>query len=155
MTKLSGIEWLKICLETQTDDCIPWPLSRDNKGYPQVCTGRIDAKTTKIEKANRVICRMAHGEPPTPEHQAAHSCGNRGCVNKEHLSWKTQGENEEDKKTHGTLVPNTWGRNGKLTTLQRAEIVADKTTPKVELAARYGVRRGTIEYHHNKAKKRA
>lgn len=49
-------------------------------------------------------CKSQHGDPPTPKHQAAHSCGNGhlGCVASAHLSWKTKIENEADKILHGT-----------------------------------------------------
>jgi hypothetical protein len=67
--------------------------------------------------AHRLMCQLAHGDPPTPDHIAAHSCGrgHEGCVNPNHLSWKTYSENELDKRVHGTTRNPWWGKKGKLT----------------------------------------
>ena len=35
--------------------------------------------------------------------EAAHDCGNKLCVNSEHLTFKTAPENATDKYTHGTM----------------------------------------------------
>lgn len=50
------------------------------------------------------MCQKAHGDPPSPKHDAAHSCGrgHEGCVNPNHLSWKTKKQNQADRITHGT-----------------------------------------------------
>lgn len=48
------------------------------------------------------MCTLAHGEPPTPEHEAAHRCGNPKCRNPRHLRWATGSENSYDKLVHGT-----------------------------------------------------
>lgn len=54
--------------------------------------------------ASRVMCVLAHGEPPDLSYEAAHSCGNgaNGCLNPGHLSWKTRTENQGDRVEHGT-----------------------------------------------------
>jgi hypothetical protein len=51
------------------------------------------------------MCLLAHGEPPSAEHQAAHSCGkgHLGCVNPKHLRWATPSENINDQLAHGTM----------------------------------------------------
>lgn len=134
--------WLLGHVSHTGDACVPWPFSHDTKGYPQV-------SGNGVKKANRVMCELAHGEPPTPKHQAAHSCGNRGCINPRHLSWKTQSENEADKRIHGTLNPNNWGSKGKLTPDQIEQIRTSRLS-NVELAAAFGVNRGTIEYWRKK-----
>jgi len=66
--------------------------------------------------AHRFMCQIVHGDPPSPAHQAAHSCGNGhlGCVNPQHLSWKTQSENQLDCREHGTQAKNTAGNGGRL-----------------------------------------
>jgi hypothetical protein len=52
------------------------------------------------EAAHRAMCRLIHGNPPTPKHQAAHSCGNgrRGCVHPGHLRWATDAENRAERR---------------------------------------------------------
>jgi DNA-binding CsgD family transcriptional regulator len=56
------------------------------------------------ETVTRLVCAHFHGPPPTPFHQAAHSCnrGGFGCVAHGHLSWKTPSENAADQLIHGT-----------------------------------------------------
>lgn len=104
--------------EPQGLECVVWPFSRNVHGVAQI---RI---ATKGHVVSRVICLQMHGEPPTPKHQAAHSCGkgHEGCVNPNHLQWKTQKENEADKILHGTC----WGTRkhhwAKLTVEQVREI---------------------------------
>lgn len=128
-----------ICLSTESKSCIIWPYSRNNMGYGTV------SWEGRTQSAHRVICRLVHGEPPTPEHEAAHSCGkgHLGCCNPNHLSWKTPKENILDKEIHGTTP---WGEthsNSRLTENQvrsiRASLLSDP-----DLAAIYGVARSTI-----------
>ncbi len=85
---------------TDTDECIVWPHALDKRGYPQA------QDAAGFYKPHRRICKMMHGEPPSPKHHAAHQCGLKSCVNKRHLFWKTPKENEADKKRHGRMVNN-------------------------------------------------
>ena len=80
------------------DECLIWPFHRDKFGYGKMRSGGEAGKL-----AHRVICTLVHGEPPSSNHEAAHSCGNGylGCVSPKHLSWKTKAENEQDKVVHG------------------------------------------------------
>lgn len=51
---------------------------------------------------HRLVCAAFHGEPPTPQHHAAHGDGN-GINNREdNLRWALPVENEADKVVHGT-----------------------------------------------------
>lgn len=95
----SRLPWLEARLGFDGDECLIWPFSRNKAGYGQVHF------RGKQANAHRAMCFLAHGEPPTPTHEAAHSCGrgHEGCVNPRHLSWKTHVENEADKREHGTL----------------------------------------------------
>lgn len=74
--------------------CLTWPFARFPNGYANLGG----------YSAIREMCRVAHGEPPTPKHQAAHTCNNGagGCIHPQHLSWKTPRENQFDRIEHGT-----------------------------------------------------
>lgn len=118
--------------------CLIWPYARDLKGY-----GRMNY-LGKNQRVSRLVCRMVHGEPPSPIHQAAHACGNRACVSPRHLSWKTQSENEADKLIHGT---HSRGERSKLSKLTAEDVVAIRSAKGVtqrELANRFGVSRGYV-----------
>jgi hypothetical protein len=74
--KLKYIHEEVLTFKSKTE-CLLWPFSKRNgRGY--ITGGPV----------SRVVCKMAHGEPPTPEHDAAHFyCGNERCVNPHHLRW--------------------------------------------------------------------
>jgi hypothetical protein len=94
-------KWLREQSQHKGTNCLYWPFNKGSDGY-----GRVnwpDYKGPKIT-ATRAMCIIAHGEPPTPQHEAAHSCGkgHKGCVNPNHLRWATKTQNEHDKRLHGT-----------------------------------------------------
>lgn len=102
----SGAKWLRDNAAHQGDACLPFPYGRDPSGYRKVYW---DGKS---EWAHIVMCRLAHGEPPTPDHVAAHNCGrgNQACCNPTHLRYATRSENQMDRIVHGTS--NRGSRNG-------------------------------------------
>lgn len=133
------MKWIRdVALTYQGDDCLPWPFACSKDGYGTI------GRAGKNIRVHRYICTLAHGEPPTPQHEAAHSCGlgHEGCVNQGHLSWKTRTSNQADKRIHGT------GKNGhrwKLTHEQVTEIRAAKPTEVSRVTAkRFGVNESTI-----------
>jgi hypothetical protein len=74
---MTGAEWIEGHADyLQKDCCLIWPFGRNSTGYGLVT---IDGEQTY---AHRAMCKRVHGEPPTPEHQAAHSCGrgHDGCL---------------------------------------------------------------------------
>lgn len=84
---------------SKSEKCIIWPWYRAWSGYAM----RRCAKGIFSAIVARDVCFRVHGAPPTPEHEAAHSCGNGhlGCINGNHLSWKTRLENAADRPLHG------------------------------------------------------
>lgn len=70
-------------------DCVLWPFARAQNGYPEL---RYRGKSTR---AHRLMCQMAHGEPPASHYEASHTCdrGHLGCVNPRHLVWETHADN--------------------------------------------------------------
>lgn len=136
-----AMAWLLAHVPHKGEACLIWPFSCNWDGY-----GQIGLQRGVVRKAHHVMCRLAHGKPPTRRHQASHSCGNghAGCVNQEHLSWKTNSENQKDRRRHGTHL-GAKGARTQLTAAQVAEI-RSRGEAQTALAARFGVSRGCIEY---------
>jgi hypothetical protein len=87
--------WVKAHLDYPHKDwCLIWPF------------GRGEGKTVQFGQDHinlpRLMCEYRNGPPPTPKHQAAHSCGrgHEGCANPHHLSWKTNSENQIERFQH-------------------------------------------------------
>jgi hypothetical protein len=135
-------KWLDDHVGYEGDDCLIWPFS-GTRGYGHFkCNG-------ERFYAHRYMCTLIHGGPPSDKHQASHSCG-RGhekCVSPRHISWKTQSENQLDRRSHGTMKRNGHGWAGKLTMAQAEEIrrlASEKTQD--ELAEMFDTSRGNIQF---------
>lgn len=128
-------------IASDEQDCILWPFGSGKDGRPNI---RIPGEGTKI--VSRIVCARVHGEPPTPGHEAAHSCGNGhiGCINPAHLRWATHLENGADMVAHGRSHRGNHPM-AKLTVddVRRVRSLHRKV-PAAKLAAEYGVSRGTI-----------
>lgn len=139
-----------VVLTYEGDECLIWPYNRcGNKGkgkrYGQISRGG------KPYLVHRLACEEANGPPPTPKHQAAHSCGNGfgGCVTKKHLSWKTSKENHADRRLHGTDNRGERHSMAKLSEMQAREILALKTKESARgLAKRFNISRRTVNQIH-------
>ena len=90
------MRWIRDALAYKGDDCLFWPFGRDGRGY-----GTFGRKGKSI-KVHRYICRRVHGDPPSPKHHAAHSCGNGhlACATPNHVSWQTPQQNYKDSRPH-------------------------------------------------------
>jgi len=96
--------------------CLIFPYGKSN-GY-----GQASIEDGELIGAHRYVCEKVHGAPPSPDHEAAHSCGNRGCVSRWHLRWATPKENAADCLLHGTDSRGERNGNSKLTQEQVREI---------------------------------
>lgn len=122
-------KWLERHSTFDGEECLIWPYWRDKHGYGPA----------------REMCRLAHGEPPTNEHQSAHSCGqgHQGCIHPRHLRWATRDENQQEMVAHGNSLQGQKNPHAKLTENAVLEIRASRERA-VLLADRYGVVRQTI-----------
>jgi hypothetical protein len=123
------------------NECLIWPYGRHQQGYGILHYGGSAAFV------HRLVCEQTHGESPSSIHEAAHSCGNGhlGCVNPNHLSWKTPAENTADKITHGTLARGERNGKSRLTQNDVRKIMSMKGRFSLdEVASRFGVKRPTI-----------
>lgn len=83
----------------EKEKCLTWPFNYyTNNGY-----GMVSYKGQN-NSASRVMCTLAHGEPPFPKARAMHTChkGHEGCVNPNHLRWGSNSENQMDRVDNGT-----------------------------------------------------
>lgn len=131
-----GVTWLNAHLEHEGDECLIWPYTRNRHGYGMM------SYLGKLGEAHRFMCIFVNGEPPTPEHQAAHSCGNGhlGCVHPKHLAWRTPFQNRMESNEHGTGKPPAPRR----LTIEDVEAIRKRTDGYYTIAADYGVHRDTI-----------
>jgi len=129
-----------ILMRTDTE-CIIWPFSRNQSGYGAV---RISGLP---QGAHRAVCTLVHGPAPTKDGHAAHSCGNGhlGCVNPNHLGWKSPKENTADQIGHGTRLTGRRKPAAKLTEDQARYIRENYPTEGcAALARRFNVSRWSI-----------
>jgi hypothetical protein len=122
------LAFLEAALASDTDECILWPYAMGGRSpRPQMV---IDGKRVYV---GREVCRRKFGDPPTPDHEAAHSCGkgHLACINWRHVRWATHAENGLDMAQHET-------QRKKLTPADVRAIRASKETH-AALARRYDV----------------
>lgn len=138
----------EVVLPYEGDDCLIWPFdSKDRHGYAQA---KVNGRMISV---HRLVCQEVHGDQPSPDLDAAHSCGqgHLGCVNPRHLSWKTRAENEADKLIHGTAARGERGSSAKLT---EEEVLRIRTMrgrlPQHEIAGMFGVSREAVSAIHRR-----
>jgi len=117
--------------------CLIWPFRKSTNGYAVWAN-----KNNKTTSVPRMVCEHFNGPPPTPAHEAAHSCGNGkyGCVTPKHLRWATHIENEADKIVHGTHTRGERSWHAKLTEkdVRKIRTLKDKMFQR-EIAKKFGV----------------
>ena len=132
--KLTAMQWLNFtALAWQGEDCLFFPYSIGSHGYGQFNDG-----TRRPALAHRYVCISTHGVPRYARMHAAHSCGNKTCVNPRHIRWATRSENERDKRGHGR--DNAGERHG-LSRLSLDEVEAIRSAPGLqkEVACKFGI----------------
>lgn len=133
--------WLLEHVNHVGDGCLIWPFARTADGR-----GAVKFRG-KQGLAAPVMCELAHGPRPTPNHETAHSCGkgHMGCVHPGHLRWATHTENEADKIEHGTRPRGERQGGSKLKTKDVLAIRAmHGTLSQSKIAAQFGVRQSTV-----------
>lgn len=129
-----------VALTYDGDDCLTWPY------------GKIAGRAQIIYEGDnhfvaRLLCEHVYGPPPSPSHEAAHSCGHGhlACINRNHLRWATRAENVADKLIHGTHNRGERHPTVKLTETDIHEIRRLRgVETRRSLAKRFGVSHGSI-----------
>lgn len=138
-----------VVLPYKGQDCILWPYGKTGGGYASV---RVEGKQ---RIASRYICELTHGNPPSSEYEAAHSCnnGHLGCVAPAHLAWQTTAENVDHKIASGNTSKGTRNPRNVLSEDQVREIRRLKGTIGArKIGLIYGVCETTILNIHRGTK---
>lgn len=136
-----ALEWLERNKNFDGEGCLTWPFSRRANG---IGYAHIAGKTLN---AHRAMCILAHGNPPSLKHGAAHFCGkaHEGCVNPKHLRWATQKENLADRLIHGTDGRGEKNSSARLNEAAIHEIrKVGRSMPQPKVAAKFGVSRSHV-----------
>ena len=128
----------EVVLAWTSDECLLWPYARESGGYGQM---RLPNKIVGL--VHRRACEDVNGPPPSPSHEAAHSCGSGhlGCCNPGHLRWATRMENMADAVAHGTMARGRGTGSRKLDALKVAGIRNRLAAgvPQRQIAAEFGI----------------
>jgi hypothetical protein len=125
----------------KADDCIFWPYASGTDGYGQV---RYEGR---MWRPSRLICLWTHGDPPTTEAHAGHSCdnGHLGCINRRHIAWRSAQENANDRLAHGTVLARESAPSARLSEGDVAKIRAlAGQVSQEDLARRFAVSQGHV-----------
>lgn len=74
-------------------DCLIWTSSKSSSGYGQFTYSYAPKRWVS---AHRIAWELYHGSPPPAGMVVMHSCDNRLCIAREHLSLGTVAENNAD-----------------------------------------------------------
>lgn len=133
-----ALEWLQCHVNYESDDCLWWPFARTGAGYAAVTVDGVG------KVASREMCIAAHGQPPEPRSEAAHSCGNGhlACVNPKHLRWASRSGNLSDRVVHETILRGQKNPMARLSNADVAEIkvlLSGSSMSQRDIAAIYSV----------------
>lgn len=131
------LAWLKAHAGFDSDECLIWPFRASQFEYGLV---RYEERS---QVASRVMCRLAHGEPPEGKPWALHSCHTPACCNPNHLRWGTEAENAADRIGDGTHMIGEKHPGAKLTEADVRAIRASSART-ADLARQYGVTRSCL-----------
>ena len=94
----NALAWLNVNKDYDGDDCLIWPFGKNRNGLGYYGSGRY---------AQRTMCELAHGAPPTEKHKASFTCKGQSisCCNPRHLIWRTPSERLKGRKLKPTIVP--------------------------------------------------
>lgn len=145
MNRPVRLPWIEqVALPYEGDACLLWPFStRGGSGQP----GEV-YPALAVGYAHVLLCELAHGPRPTPDHEAEHLCGHKLCMNKRHLAWALHVDNCARRTEHGTQ---TIGERHPGHILTENDVLAIRAVPKVygsgvALAEQFGVSTATVSY---------
>lgn len=131
------LAWLEAHVATDSDECLIWPFRTNKHEYGLV---RYEDRS---QVASRIMCRLAHGEPPEGKPWALHSCHTPSCCNPNHLRWGGEAENAADRAGAGTRLLGE-AHPGARMTAERVLAVRASSARTADLARLYGVSVGCI-----------
>lgn len=131
--------WAHVDRSGGPDACWPWTGAKQASGYGRLTIAQ------RQDGSHRVALAIKLGRSLEPGEVAIHSCDNPPCCNPAHLSVGTNIDNDRDKVAKGRSNRGERHGHARLT----ADVVlairaAEGTGTQEELAARFGVERGTI-----------
>ena len=126
---------------------------KTNAGYWRVTLYR--QKIRHELTVHRLVLEAFVGPCPKGK-ECGHENGNASDNRLENLSWKTPSENQKDRARHGRKNIGQ-GRYGRKTTPEQVvEIQALRgKLPITAIAERFGIKRGSVDYWHRKARESA
>lgn len=135
----SRLEYVETLVsESSREQCVPWPFALNGSGY-----GIIRTENGRQMNAHRYVLARFQEEEAPEGLDCAHDCGNRGCVNPLHLSWKTRSDNLADMVRHDTHRRGERCNTTKLT-LEQAREIKLSPLPLKEIASRFDVTKQTV-----------